>query len=127
MRVQRTFPPERASGHRAQEFVAQLLGGKRFDTIAARIVTSELVTNAVEHARTEATVTVWRADDHIRIEVSDADAGGALNLQRPPPESESGRGLLFVDELAREWGVELHHAGKTVWAVLDRPALAVSA
>jgi anti-sigma regulatory factor (Ser/Thr protein kinase) len=123
MPAQRSFPPEIASGHRAQEFVAQLLGGHAFDTIAARIVTSELVTNAVEHAGSDVTVAVSEAPDHVRIDVTDADFNHELHPRSPGIESESGRGLLMVDELSTDWGVEPHRSGKTVWAVLERPAL----
>jgi anti-sigma regulatory factor (Ser/Thr protein kinase) len=123
MAVRRSYPPETASAHRAQEFVAQLVGGPAFDTIAIRIVTSELVMNAVRHARTDATLTVTPTSDHVRIEVADGDGNCDLRPMRPTTDSETGRGLLFVDELARTWGVEPTRTGKTVWAVMDRPAL----
>jgi anti-sigma regulatory factor (Ser/Thr protein kinase) len=119
--VQRTYPPEIASAHRAQEFVAQLLGSPAFDTVCARIVTSELVTNAVKHARPPVRVAVTQTADHVRIDVADGDANCDLTARCPEPQA--GRGLLFVEELARTWGVEPLADGKTVWAVLERPAL----
>jgi hypothetical protein len=124
MEVQRTYPPELASAHRAQQFVAELLGGAPFDTESARVITCELVTNAVIHGRSDVTLTVRSTSGPIVcLEVTDANGCCDLHAKLPTPEATTGRGLLFVETLARSWGVAPHGDGKTVWALLDRPPL----
>jgi hypothetical protein len=53
-------------------------------------------------------------------EVSDASP----LAPRPPvaahAEDEGGRGLLLVDAIATDWGVDLYHQSKTVWFTLRR-------
>lgn len=86
----------------------------------AALVVSELVTNAVVHARVppgrEILTRFVRQDDGVRIEVHDASD------ERPvprTPDDDGGFGLLLVDELTDRWGVaERGGIGKCVWAVL---------
>jgi serine/threonine-protein kinase RsbW len=86
----------------------------------AVLLVSELVTNAVRHARNTGTVTLElrSAGTRLRVEVQDADP------QWPQPRNpagcdESGFGFVLVDSLAGQWGVRQTPAGKVVWAVLD--------
>ncbi|MFE2937836.1 SpoIIE family protein phosphatase [Streptomyces sp. NPDC059255] len=64
------------------------------------------------------------AGRRLRVEVEDGSS--ALPHRRDPGESGvSGRGLLLVDELTDDWGVESRGSGKCVWCefvVPDRPA-----
>jgi serine/threonine-protein kinase RsbW len=87
----------------------------------AVLLVSELVGNAVRHARTGGHVLSLRieaADSWLRIEVHDADP-------RPPRPStptgleESGFGFVLVDALADKWGVRETTTGKAVWVELD--------
>ena len=81
----------------------------------AVLLTSELVTNAVRHARTEVVVTLCDAGVGVRIEVTD-DAPGTPVLGRPDVDATSGRGLSLVNHVADSWGVVRHPGdGKTVW------------
>lgn len=87
---------------------------------AAEIVISELLTNAVLHARRDSVrVTVTRLSDE-RAQVAVVD----LSRKQPEPrpagsEEESGRGLEIVDVLSGgRWGVEPVPWGKRVWAEL---------
>jgi anti-sigma regulatory factor (Ser/Thr protein kinase) len=85
----------------------------------AVLLTSEMVTNAVLHARSATVLTLTLvADDAVRLEV--ADASGVL----PRPHhyaatSTTGRGLRLLESLARDWGTETTPTGKRVWALLD--------
>ena len=82
------------------------------------LVTSELVSNAVRHARSVITVVLRQErDGEVQVEVSD-DGGGEPVVRRPEPLTPSGRGLLVVDGLARRWGTARLDGRKTVWAVV---------
>jgi two-component sensor histidine kinase len=79
---------------------------------------SEVVTNAIRHARTPSRMTVTRESDLVRVEV--LDASEALpELQPLDLRSSSGRGLQIVDRLAHKWGSEHTANGKVVWFELD--------
>lgn len=90
----------------------------------ASIVT-ELVTNAVIHARTDVEVSLSLTDSTLRISVR--DRSHALPAPASPDHSStSGRGMLIVAEMASRWGIEPSADGKIVWAELkpltDHPA-----
>lgn len=85
------------------------------------IVVTELVVNAVIHARTTIELTIRPAGSGVRVEVSD----GSPVIPRWTPaamSSTSGRGLILVNRMTSAWGVEPHDGGKTVWAVIEQPA-----
>lgn len=87
----------------------------------AEHVVSELVTNAVQAASDLAPAAVWLslayAGDNVSVRVWDA-CGDMPVRQEAGTESEHGRGLMLVDVLSREWGVDRDRSGKTVWALL---------
>ncbi len=92
----------------------------------AQTVASELVANAVRHARPlgDGCVRIrWKVKaDTVEVEVSD---GGGPSVPRPVPPSpwaNSGRGLRIVRSLAHEWGVQEDKNGRTVWAALGGPS-----
>ena len=78
------------------------------------LVVSELVTNAVRHARTDITVRLRCSEDRILVEVGDHDSR-LPRLAGDAPDRESGRGLHMVAALAHRWGVRPGRTGKTVW------------
>jgi anti-sigma regulatory factor (Ser/Thr protein kinase) len=86
------------------------------------IVTSELVSNVIQHTDDGGTVRAWdpKPDVPFRLEVS--DTGPPLTATLAPPQEVGGRGLDIVDALAVAWGVDLASPGpgKTVWAEFDR-------
>lgn len=84
-----------------------------------QLLTSELVTNAVLHARSaiEVGITVGR----VSVLVTVHDENLTRTEQRPYVQREGGWGLGLVRELAEEWAMELHPGdGKTVWFRLLR-------
>jgi anti-sigma regulatory factor (Ser/Thr protein kinase) len=85
----------------------------------AVLLVSELVTNAVRHARGNCAITLEldAAGTWLRIEVQDGDPRWP-QPRTPAGVDESGFGLVLVDALARKWGVRETAAGKAVWADL---------
>jgi len=109
------------------------------------LLTSELVTNGILHAGTPLSVAVRVDDSGLRVEVHDndprpptprsqrenlladidsllaaVDADVVDDRQTtlsvgPAGAIGAGRGLLLVEALADEWGVELSADGKSVW------------
>ena len=111
----------RAAGLARQEARDALAswGLERLEDIAVLLV-SELVGNAVQHARHGGSELRLRMTDTgrwLRIEVSDADPRPP-QFQCRPGLDESGFGLVLVDALAAKWGVDQAATGKTVWAEL---------
>jgi anti-sigma regulatory factor (Ser/Thr protein kinase) len=102
----------------ARRFLRAALPGPDLDPVAIDslvLAASELVTNAVLHARTRFRVTVRRpGPGTIRVEVADGDPRLPQSLA-PPPAATSGRGLAIIDGLGLDWGVETHERGKVVW------------
>ena len=87
-------------------------------TDAAVLLASELVTNAVLHARTPMTITVAHGDGTIRVEVRDAHPA-LPQTRRYNLDTATGRGLRLLETMASAWGVlKVPHAeqpGKIVW------------
>jgi len=85
-------------------------------------VVSELVGNAVRHARARRgdVVTVdWSVlRDRVQVRVLDGGSGSVPRLRNPPMDSVHGRGLQIVAALAVRWGVESVPGGRCVWAEL---------
>jgi DNA-binding NarL/FixJ family response regulator len=78
------------------------------------LLTTELVINSVEHAGTKASVAAELHRNKVRVAVSD-DGPGIPRRSDPSADVESGRGLVIVESLASDWGVDRSEGGKTVW------------
>jgi DNA-binding NarL/FixJ family response regulator len=111
------LPEDPGSPAEARELVRDLLErwGRPELVEDAALVVSELVANAVEHARSSARVAVRRSDGGIRIEVRD-DGHGTPDLRPPDVGSLRGRGLRIISSVCTAWGVITHDGSKTVWA-----------
>jgi anti-sigma regulatory factor (Ser/Thr protein kinase) len=119
--ISRQFAPDQNSPRSAREFVAEVLRewGQPDELIEdARLVISELATNAVTHTRDQFSVTAARSGDSgVRLTVQDAAS------EKPTPRSSevltaSGYGLNVVARLADSWGFDPDRHGKSVWAEL---------
>ena len=83
------------------------------------LLTSELVTNAVLHARTPIEVAITVADDSVVVMVHDLDL--ARPEQDPYAQREGGWGLGLVSALADGHAMATHpDGGKTAWFRLPR-------
>jgi two-component sensor histidine kinase len=105
---------------RARHLVLDTLRGVTSDERAydAALLTSELVTNSLVHARppVRLTIDVQRAD----VVVTVSDSGGAPGTG---PRLDHGRGLALVRDVASRCGASASADGTTVWfsLPLDQP------
>jgi anti-sigma regulatory factor (Ser/Thr protein kinase) len=89
------------------------------------LVTSELVTNAVQASallagsRPPCVIRVWITAERagLIVHVWDASPGMPV-LRQAAPDQERGRGLMLVDSLTEEWGAYCEAGGKVVWALI---------
>jgi DNA-binding NarL/FixJ family response regulator len=79
------------------------------------LLTTELVTNAVQHAASTAQVTAAVTPRGLRVAVIDGGPGVPAVRYGGPVEAESGRGLALVESLSNAWGIEQSAFGKAVW------------
>lgn len=112
----RRFPAEPASAAQARHFVTEMLIGADAGMIDdARLLVSELVTNAVLHARSEVEVRIWARSNRVHVRVTDA-AHDRRPVPRPTdPDATTGRGLQLVECLASSYGVDVDGDWKSVW------------
>ncbi|MGV9347062.1 SpoIIE family protein phosphatase [Streptomyces spiralis] len=114
--VTRRFPQAPASAAAARRFVAEALAGAPSDLVhTAQLLVSELVTNAVLHARTQVEVGVRVHGGRVRVQVGDERPSRGLVPQDCPPYAGTGQGLALVEHLASRHGVHADDRQKTVW------------
>ena len=139
-RVERASTARRTTGWRSAEFRKEL---SRDDTAPgearaavlvtasgipsrqlqeAELLTSELVTNSVQHAPRTAPFILLHvsvARDNLRVEVSD---GGSRPLRPRSPDADGGWGLTLLMQIASRWGTGRDDTGAIVtWFELDLP------
>ena len=125
--AQLRLPPSPEAAGLARKFISDFCAAAELpDRICndAALMVSELVTNAVIHGRTTATVEVHRPADTLRVTVRDDNPqlpaiGENPNLDDPGLDAESGRGLLIVSKTAIRWGIEAGDGGKAIWFELE--------
>jgi len=118
----REVPPENDRVAVVRRQVVQVLKLWGLDQLVWKVelVVSELVTNAIRHARTPFTVSLeW---DGCRLQGDVIDIGpGTPSIDRAPDTSQTGgRGLYLVDELVDRWEWQpAAGGGKSVAFYLD--------
>ena len=122
-RMDWNLPCAPASAALARRHVAAACShlGREFHDVAV-LLASELVGNAVEHAHGEAIhLVVDQRESRFRVEVHDNQAGRPT-AQQADALAPRGRGLMLVERLAAEWGVDPSpRGGKQVWFQLRMP------
>ncbi|GAB1694521.1 ATP-binding protein [Krasilnikovia sp. M28-CT-15] len=122
-------PDANAPAH-ARHLVEEACRCWRLSTLRqpARLVVSELVNNAVQHAHTTITVTVSRRASGLHVAVQDhcpdmpqLASPAVIPGQRVP---EHGLGLRLVHATALAWGAVPTRDGKVVWGAVRRPRTA---
>jgi anti-sigma regulatory factor (Ser/Thr protein kinase) len=115
------LPPTTDSVPAARRFVREQLRASDADVDTVVLLVSEVVTNAVLHARSDIEVTVDDQGATARIEVRDSSPVPP-RMHRFAVESATGRGLRLLDQLASRWGAEHTGRGKTVWFEVGSPS-----
>jgi serine/threonine-protein kinase RsbW len=123
-RWSRSFPGRPEQVAEARRFVLAVLAG-RPEADAAALVASELCTNAIAHGASGGpdglfAVTVRRGADRATVTVQDMGSAGEPEIAAPDGggSEESGRGLLLVAAVAKDWGRCRNRLGWQVWAEL---------
>ena len=106
----------------ARQFARRAAATSAADVDTVVLLVSEVVTNAVLHARSDIRLDVQASTDTVRVEVHDASPVEP-RVHHFRLTSGTGRGLRMVEQLARRWGVEADPArgGKIVWFEVGRP------
>jgi anti-sigma regulatory factor (Ser/Thr protein kinase) len=120
------LPPTTESVPVARRFVRARLVDGATDVDTATLLVSEVVTNAILHARTSVRLTVEVADEVARIAVRDGSPVQP-RIHSFSATSATGRGLRLLDRLAKRWGVYADPAtgGKVVWFEVGEASAAV--
>jgi anti-sigma regulatory factor (Ser/Thr protein kinase) len=118
VKATRSFAADTSAPEAAREFVVEMLGrwGDQDFAEDAALITAELASNAVAHARSGFTVGISRGAGVVRIAVRDCSPmppGGSSRLEARP-----GHGLGLVATTASRWAAESLADGKMVWAEL---------
>ena len=115
------LPPDRTAPARARHFVADAMRASRCDEARipdATLLVSEIVTNAVLHARSATRCSIDIDDGVVRVSVWDASAARP-RVRTYTPDAVTGRGLVLVERIASRWGVDMERDGKSVWFEID--------
>ena len=118
--VSREFEPGLDAPRAARRFLEDALRQWHPSDILlddARLLLSELVTNAGTHARSPFSVSLRGREAGVRLAVHDRSPAEPT-LRPIALDAPSGRGLQIVAALAKDWGVVATPLGKTVWAEL---------
>ena len=113
-----TFEATPISASRVRTFVSGHLVEHRLLYLMdpARLVASELATNAMVHASTAFTVTLAALGETVMLTVRD-DSDSVPVRRAAHAMDEAGRGLEIVNIVSLKWGINEDAAGsKAVWA-----------
>jgi len=118
-----TLPAGPDSPGLARRFVQRQLSGWGLDGLVDDVclVVTELVTNAVLHARSDMEV-VLEVGDRVRLEVQDRSPRIPA-VRTSSTLTATGRGLRLVELLANHWGAAPAGTGKVVWCEFAIPAV----
>ncbi len=114
------LPAVAESAARVRAGLREMLGEARGQQAeVAALLLTELVSNAVRHAGGEIVVRASLRGPVLMAEVSDGSERAPRVTGERRSDTESGRGMLLIDQLADRWGVEPLPTGKRVWFELS--------
>jgi anti-sigma regulatory factor (Ser/Thr protein kinase) len=116
------LPPTTDSVPVARRHAREQLRDSSADVDTVVLLVSEVVTNAVLHARSDVFLSVDDRGETARVEVRDSSPVPP-RLNRFAVESATGRGLRLLDQLSLRWGADqaTEGLGKTVWFEVGSP------
>ena len=121
-RIALTAAPAAAAAARSQVRAAINAWGVPVDESVAVLLASELVTNAITHEEGETvTLVITSACGQLRVEVHDTSHSVPIPVDGPA-DAETGRGLMLVASLSKEWGFFRTPTGKAVYFMLTDQA-----
>ena len=116
-----TIPGQPEQVAHARAFVARTLGDGRVCADTAVLLTSELVSNSLQHSHSRRdggtiTVTLIAVPGGIRAEVIDEGGATVPALRTRDDElDEGGRGLHLLEDLSARWDYYQDQAGTVTW------------
>lgn len=119
------LPPRTTAPRLARATVSSAIGSVRPEVAEEiELLTSEVVTNAIRHARVdplaEVILRVDALDDHVRVEVLNPGPSFDPPVPSIPGVSGTGLGLFLVDALADAWGVDREGPRTKVWFEISK-------
>jgi anti-sigma regulatory factor (Ser/Thr protein kinase) len=104
----------------ARDLIEQWFAGslETIEMYLARLLTSELVSNAVRHGEGRITLRADLDEDRLFVEVQD-EGHGLPAIPEGHLEGKRRWGLKLVDAAASRWG--MHEGTSHVWFELERP------
>ena len=117
LRRSMVLAPQAAAVRQARSLVKETCTAAGTDQLtcdAAVLLTSETVTNAFVHGRSEARLEVTALPGSVYVEVGDDNSRHPTNQPRDE-DALDGRGLEIIRMLAARWGVRDETFGKIVW------------
>jgi two-component sensor histidine kinase len=109
------LPPHPSSATRARRIAREQVAACPVEVVeTVALLVTELVSNAVLHARTDLRLEIEIEHDRVRLRVEDRSVG-APTVRHYETDDATGRGLALVEMLATSWGVDRVAGGKAVW------------
>lgn len=112
----RTLPAGPRTGAEARWFLSEALQDEDVDIDfdAAKLLTTEVASNAARHGKEPIELSIELNEDDLRVSVLDHGLGfDPADL--PGPSDTGGRGIPLLRELSSEWGVDRRDDGTEVW------------
>jgi anti-sigma regulatory factor (Ser/Thr protein kinase) len=119
-----TLPADGHSPSRSRAFIKAHLASHDLAALGEdmELVASELATNAVRHARTAFVLTLESDGRSVMVSVLDRGMGALVQASVASGlDATDGRGLMIVDTLSADWGVNRGTAFTKVWACFAMP------
>jgi anti-sigma regulatory factor (Ser/Thr protein kinase) len=117
MPLDEILPNDLRAPREARQAVARFLARADLPQLIddAQLLASELVTNAVRHARGPISVHANVRDGFLRLEVTDSSVDRCPHPRDADPDDEGGRGMELVEKMSARWGWRTTESSKVVW------------